>query len=171
MRKLRTEVEIIANWKIDPEKIVVSICCITYNHESCIEDALEGFLIQETDFPFEIIIHEDASTDKTAGIIREYEAKYPKLIKPIYQKENQYSKGVQISRTFNFPRAKGDYITICEGDDYWTDPLKLKKQLSFLEKNSDYCMVHTNHDILKREQNLFQKMKVYLLKYIFCMLK
>lgn len=138
MRNLRTEEEIIANWKGDLEKPVVSVCCITYNHEPYIEDALEGFLIQETDFPFEILIHDDASTDRTADIIREYEAKYPKLIKPIYQVENQYSKGALISPTFNYPRAKGQYIAVCEGDDYWTYKKKLQKQYDFMEFNPEY---------------------------------
>lgn len=107
---------------------LVSICCITYNHAPYIRQCLEGFLIQKTTFPFEILIHDDASTDGTADIIREYEARYPHLIKPIYQVENQYSKGTKISSTYNYPRAKGKYIALCEGDDYWTDPLKLQNK-------------------------------------------
>jgi len=106
---------------------IVSICCITYNHEKYIRDAIEGFLMQKTLFPIEILIHGDASTDKTADIIKEYEVKYPDIIKPIYQTENQFSKGVSISATYQFPRARGKYIAICEGDDYWTDPHKLQK--------------------------------------------
>ena len=130
MRELRTEDEIIANWKGDIDQPFVSICCITYNHEPYIEDALEGFLIQETDFPFEILIHDDASTDRTADIVREYEAKYPRLIKPIYQTENQYSKTVyqSINGKFNIPRAKGEYLAFCEGDDYWISSVKLERQ-------------------------------------------
>lgn len=115
--------------------IIVSISCITYNHEPYIRECLDGFMLQKTTFPIEILIHDDASTDGTAEIIREYEAKYPKIIKPIYQTENQYSKGISISATFNWPRAKGKYIAMCEGDDYWTDPLKLQKQVDALEKN------------------------------------
>ena len=114
-------------------EILVSICCITYNHEKYIRDAIEGFLMQKTDFPFEVLIHDDASTDGTADIIREYETKYPDIIKPIYQTENQYSKGIKISATYNYPRAKGKYIALCEGDDYWIDPYKLQKQVDFLE--------------------------------------
>lgn len=140
MRELRSEQEIMQNWKGDPCKPLVSICCITYNHETFIEDALEGFLIQETDFPFEILIHDDASTDKTADIIREYEAKYPNLMKPIYQVKNQYSQGIKINPSYNFPRAKGKYIALCEGDDYWTSSEKLYKQYDFLEKNVDYAL-------------------------------
>lgn len=125
---------------------LVSICCLTYNHEPYIRDAIEGFLMQKTDFPFEILIHDDASTDGTADIIREYETKYPDIIKPIYQTENQYSKGIKISATYNYPRAKGKYIALCEGDDYWIDPYKLQKQVDFLEKNEEYgiCFTYSN---------------------------
>lgn len=129
-----------ATWQGDPDKPVVSICCITYNHEPYIEDALEGFLIQETDFPFEILIHDDASTDRTADIIREYEAKYPKLIKPIYQSENKYSKGIKPNPTFNFPRVQGDFIAFCEGDDFWLTVNKLQRQCE-ISKQSDVSVV------------------------------
>lgn len=88
---------------------LVSICCITYNHENYIRDAIEGFLIQKTNFPFEIIIHDDASTDDTAQIIKEYADKYPNLIAPIFQTENQYSKGIMISPTYVWPCARGKY--------------------------------------------------------------
>ena len=117
------------------EKPLVSVICNAYNHELYIRDALEGFVTQKTDFPFEILIHDDASTDKTADIIREYEARYPELIKPIYQTENQYSRGG--IRKFQFPRATGKYIAFCEGDDYWTDPLKLQKQVNALEAHPE----------------------------------
>ena len=114
---------------------LVSISCITYNHENFLRDAIEGFLMQKTTFPIEIIIHDDASTDKTVDIIREYEAKYPDIIKPIYQSENQYSKGIRgITARFTLPIARGKYIALCEGDDYWTDPYKLQKQLDLIEK-------------------------------------
>lgn len=140
---LRTEQEIIQNWRGETTKPAVSIACITYNHEKYIEDAIKGFLIQETDFPFEVLIHDDASTDRTADIIREYEAKYPRLIKPLYQIENQYSKGVRPNPCFNFPRAQGKYIALCEGDDYWTDPKKLQIQYDFLENHAEYvCCYH-----------------------------
>lgn len=120
--------------KEDP---LVSIDCITYNHAPYIRQCLESFLKQKTNFPFEILIHDDASTDGTADIIREYEERYPNIIKPIYQSENQYSKAISISTKYNFPRAKGKYIALCEGDDYWIDPLKLQKQVDLLENNSD----------------------------------
>jgi glycosyltransferase involved in cell wall biosynthesis len=123
---------------------LVSICCIAYNHERFIRDALDGFLKQKTTFPVEILIHDDASTDRTAAIIREYTSKCPLLFKPIYQTENQYSKGGRINTRFNFSRARGKYIAICEGDDFWTDPLKLQKQVSFLEENPDFATCFHN---------------------------
>jgi len=103
--------------------------------------------MQKTTFPFEILIHDDASTDGTADIIREYEAKYPDIIKPIYQRENQYSKGIKISQVYQFPRAQGKYIALCEGDDYWIDPHKLQKQVDYLERNPHVSFVATNYFI------------------------
>jgi glycosyltransferase involved in cell wall biosynthesis len=123
---------------------LVSICCLTYNHAPYIRDAIEGFLMQKTNFPIEILIHDDASTDGTADIIREYEAQYPDIIKPIYQTENQYSKGINPYPAFVYPLARGKYIALCEGDDYWIDPYKLQKQVDFLEANPEYGLVHTN---------------------------
>lgn len=121
---------------------LVSICCITYNHEDCIRDAIEGFLMQKLNYPFEIIIHDDASIDATADIIKEYQIKYPAIIKPIYQKENQYSK-CKNAALFTFKAAKGKYIALCEGDDYWIDPLKLQKQITEMEKHSEcYICFH-----------------------------
>lgn len=140
MRKLRCQEEIIGSWKSGYDKPVVSICCITYNHELYIEDTLEGFLIQETDFPFEILIHDDASTDRTTAIIQEYKEKYPKLIKPIFQKKNQYSKGLKISSTFLFPVASGKYISMCEGDDFWSDSKKLQIQIEYMLDHPDCSM-------------------------------
>ena len=102
--------------------------------------------MQKTNFRFEVLIHDDASTDNTANIIREYEARYPDIIKPIYQKENQYSKGVKIGQTYLYPNAKGKYIAECEGDDYWTDPLKLQKQVEILEMHPEYGCVYTAYE-------------------------
>ena len=120
-------------------KIEVSVICNAYNHEKYIRDALDGFVMQKTNFAFEVLIHDDASTDKTADIIREYEERYPQLIKPIYQTENQYSKGHGIAH-FQEPRIKGKYVAFCEGDDYWTDPLKLQKQYDAMEKHPEVDM-------------------------------
>jgi len=119
---------------------LVSINCITYNHAKFVRQTLEGFLMQKTNFDFEILIHDDASTDDTAKIIQEYEKKYPQKIKPIYQTENQYSKNVSIFREFQYPRVKGKYIALCEGDDYWIDPLKLQKQVNIMESNDSLSM-------------------------------
>ncbi len=119
------------------EDIKVSIICNAYNHGMYIRDALESFVTQKTNFPFEILVHDDASTDNTADIIREYEQKYPELIKPIYQTENQYSKGLGAPRIFQEPRVRGKYIAFCEGDDYWIDPLKLQKQYDAMEAHPE----------------------------------
>lgn len=133
--------------------VLVSICCITYNHAPYIRQCLDGFIMQKTNFKFEILIHDDASTDGTADIIREYEAKYPDIFRPIYQTENQYSKGKNISATYNWPRAVGKYIAQCEGDDYWTDPLKLQKQVDYLEMHSDCVLCFTNADVKSVREN------------------
>ncbi len=119
------------------EQPLVSVCCLAYNHETYIEQALNGVLAQKTEFPFEIIIHDDASTDKTADIIRKYAEKYPFIIKPIYQSENQYSKDSRVLKHFLFPKAQGKYIALLECDDYWTDPNKLQKQVSYMEAHSE----------------------------------
>lgn len=123
------------------DEIKVSIICNAYNHGKYIRDALNGFVMQKTDFRYEVLIHDDASTDDTAEIIREFEAKYPDIIKPIYQKENQYSKGVWITAEYQFSRVLGKYIAMCEGDDYWTDPDKLQKQYDAMEAHpeTDIC--------------------------------
>lgn len=122
---------------------LVSICCLTYNHEKYIQQTLDGFLMQKTEYEFEVLIHDDASTDNTAEIIKEYQKKYPDIIKPIYQVENQYSKGVIINKEFQFSRAKGKYIALCEGDDYWTDENKLQMQISYMEQNPQCsCTFH-----------------------------
>ncbi len=118
--------------------IKLSIVCTAYNHEKYIRSALDGFVMQKTNFAFEAIVHDDASTDGTADIIREYAKKYPDIIVPIIQTENQHSKKVQITREIIFPMVRGKYIAFCEGDDYWTDENKLHLQVDFLENNPDY---------------------------------
>ena len=138
--KLRSEEEIISSWK-DKESIRVSVICPTYNHESFIADAMTGFLMQETDFAFEVIIHDDASTDGTADIVREFEARYPNIIKPVYQDENQYSRGRFKPALHVLPFVKGQFIALCEGDDYWIDPGKLQKQLDICENDTNICFV------------------------------
>ena len=121
--------------------IKVSVCCFAYNHEKYIRDALEGFVNQKTNFAYEVIVHDDASTDSTAAIIKEYEAKYPEIIKPIYQVENQHSKGLNKLREFVLPIMKGKYIAFCEGDDYWIDENKLQMQYDYLEAHEECSLV------------------------------
>lgn len=151
-----TQEEIMQNWSIkNTETPLVSVRCITYNHEPYIAQAIDGFLMQKTNFPFEVVIHDDASTDKTAEIIREYEKKYPLIIKPIYQTENQYSKGNgSVSKAID-PKLKGKYIAFCEGDDYWIDPNKLQMQVDFLEKNPEYGMCYTKTKCYVQARNRY----------------
>lgn len=126
----------------DSNSIVVSIQCTAYNHEKYIRDALDGFLIQKTSFRFEVIVHDDVSTDGTTAIIREYAEKYPDIIKPIYEKENQYSKHDGTLEKIMIGACKGKYIAFCEGDDYWIDPYKLQKQVDFMETHPDCSLTY-----------------------------
>lgn len=128
------------NQETDNRPLMVSIHCITYNHEPYIRQCLEGFVMQKTNFRFEAIVHDDASTDGTADIIREYTEKYPDIIKPIFETENQYSKYDGSLDRIMDEACTGKYIALCEGDDYWTNPNKLQKQVDFLESHLDYSM-------------------------------
>lgn len=143
---------------------LVSICCATYNHDKYISQALDGFLSQKGDFDIEILIHDDASTDQTASIIAEYVKQYPDIIFPIYQHENQYSKGVRTS-LFNYERCRGDFIAICEGDDFWTDKNKLAIQV-------DALLLHSEYDLCLHSailQHVFQdKPDEIICKYSYC---
>ena len=119
------------------DDIVVSVFCLAYNHGKFIEKTLEGFVSQKTTFRYEVFVHDDASPDNTAEIIRRYAEKYPEIIKPIYQTENQYSKKVGIIKTILFPKTKGKYLAWCEGDDYWCDENKLQRQVEALEAHPE----------------------------------
>lgn len=132
------------------EKPLVSISLVAFNAEAYIRDAIEGCLMQEVDFPYEIIIHDDASTDNTAKIIKEYADKYPELIIPILQSKNQFSQGIEIIARNIVPKASGKYIAFVEGDDYWIDPLKLQQQIDFMESHPDtsMCFTATKHIFL-----------------------
>lgn len=137
----RTQDEITKNWKKEYTKPVVSIACMTFNHERYISEALDGFLSQETEFPFEVIVHDDCSSDKTVQIIRKYEARFPRIIKPIYQKENMYSQNFDVLGDIIFPSISGDYIALCEGDDYWIDPNKLQYAYCYMQAHPNCSMV------------------------------
>lgn len=127
---------------------IVSICCLSYNHAPFVRKALDGFLMQEPptgvskDEPwYEILIHDDASSDGTDEVIREYAAKYPDKIFPLYEEINQFSRGGKGRMDlYNYNRARGKYIALCEADDYWTDPKKLQRQVDFLETHQDYSV-------------------------------
>ncbi|HIZ70023.1 MAG TPA: glycosyltransferase [Candidatus Prevotella avicola] len=129
------------------QEIMVTVQCLTYNHAAYIRQCLDGFLMQKTTFKFEVLVHDDASTDGTTEILKEYVSKYPDIIKPIVETENQYGK-IGFSGIFALmnQRSKGKYIAFCEGDDYWIDPLKLQKQVDFLESHPDYGMIYTAFD-------------------------
>lgn len=139
------EKEIMAGWKGDISTPMVSIVCHTYNHVDYIENALDGFLMQETQFPFEIIIHDDASSDGTTKIVERYAEDYPKIIVPIIQTTNQWSQGKRPS-LFTHPITKGKYIAFCEGDDYWLDKYKLQTQFDILEHSKGICLSY--HDAI-----------------------
>ncbi len=131
---------------------------MTYMHENYIRECIEGILMQKTTFPVKVLIHDDASTDKTAEIVKEYEKKYPQLIKAYYQKINSYSNQDRRLMRAEFSSWRiGKYEAICEGDDYWTDPLKLQKQVDFLEKNPNYGVVFTDADHLIEDKGLIIK--------------
>lgn len=131
--------------------IVVSIQCLVYNHEPYLRQCLDGFVMQKTNFKFEAIVHDDVSTDGSAAIIREYAEKYPDIIKPIFEKENQYSKHDGSLDRIMYEACRGKYIALCEGDDYWIDPLKLQKQVDFMDVHPDYSLCFTNIQILNEE--------------------
>ena len=130
---------------METNKCKVSVLCLAYNHGPYIREALEGFVSQKTDFPFEVWVNDDVSTDDTAQILREYAEKYPAIIKPVFQTVNQYSQDVCIEYEILLPRSAGEYIAFCEGDDCWTDPEKLQRQVDFLDAHPEYtaCVHNT----------------------------
>lgn len=135
----RDEETLVRAWQGD-ERPVVSVVCVTYNHESFIEAALRGFLIQATDFPFEVLVHDDASSDRTPQIILDYARRYPRIVRPICQRENQYSQGRKIIPPI-VAMAQGRYVALCDGDDLWVDSRKLARQVAILDTDAklDLC--------------------------------
>jgi glycosyltransferase involved in cell wall biosynthesis len=126
----------------EQEPVRISICCITFNHRPYIEKCIEGFLEQRCDFRVEILLHDDASTDGTSDVLKEYAARYPSLIRVVQQLENMFSKGVNPYYAYLFPISRGDYIAICDGDDFWEDDQKLMAQVAFLDANPDTVIVY-----------------------------
>lgn len=126
---------------VHAERPLVTIICTAYNHGKYISQTLDSFVSQKTNFPFEIIVHDDASTDNTADIIRKYEKDYPHLFRPIYQTENQYQQHISLMFTHILPQSRGTYVALCEGDDYWTDATKLQQQFDYMEAHPDCPLV------------------------------
>lgn len=138
----KSEQEIMKNWKGDTNNPVVSVCCITYNHEKYINEAIDSFLMQETDFPFEIVIGEDCSTDGTRKIIDKYIEKYPNIVKLVTSENNV---GAINNLIRNFGACKGEYLAFCEGDDYWIDSKKLQMQKDLIESGSYSLIFHNSY--------------------------
>ena len=138
-------------------EIMVCIHCMTYNHEKYLADALEGFVMQKTDFPFVAVVIDDCSTDGTADVLRKYEEKYPEIIKAVYLKENYYSQHKSKQPFLEPWDSRAKYIALCEGDDYWTDPLKLQKQVDILEAKGNLMAVVTNSTIVDQNGILLKE--------------
>ena len=133
------------------DEIMVSVLCTAYNHEKYLREALDSMVNQETDFAYEILVSDDVSTDSTPDIIRDYAARYPDKIRPFLLTENLYSQGRDVYYEVFFPAARGKYTAFCEGDDFWTDPTKLQRQVDFLEAHPDYTACVHNTELMKCE--------------------
>lgn len=125
-------------------KPVVTVCCLTFNHVAFIEKTLDGFLKQVTTFPVQFLVHDDASTDGTQNILLKYATMYPGRLEFILQPKNIWSQNINAFETEFFPRCQGEYIALCEGDDYWTDPHKLQRQVEYFEAHPEVALVHTD---------------------------
>lgn len=128
----------------------MTVFCLAYNHEKYIRTTFEGFVKQKTSFKFKVLVHDDASTDDTPNIIREYMEKYPDMFEAIFQEDNKYQKGIDIEDEYILPRLDGKYVAVCEGDDYWSDPDKLQLQVEYMEKHPDCTLcVHNTEKIFE----------------------
>ena len=132
-----------------PENPVVSVLCTTYNHRDYIGQAIEGVLAQRTDFPIELIVRDDASTDGTREIVDAYARRHPGLIRAVLEPENRYRQGIRPLQAA-LAHARGEFVAVCEGDDYWTDPSKLQMQVDLLRTHPEVGLVHTDFDDLVR---------------------
>lgn len=171
------EQSLLARWG-GQETPVVSILCTAYNHERYIEQALHGFLGQDTGFRFEVLIHDDASTDRTADILREWQSRYPSIIRTTLQRENQFRRGVRPMELL-LASARGRYIATCEGDDYWIAPSKLERQVAFLEAHADFsCVAHNYYHLVElnpavrpwiatREERVFTPRQLMAMRRLF----
>jgi len=147
----RTESEIMEGWPEGYDGPLVTVLAISYCHEKYLRTALDSILSQETSFPFELIVHDDASTDNSASIIREYVGNYPHIIRPILEDENQYSKGVQAVMRAVKPYVRGRYIAYLDCDDYWTDSHKLQVQVEYLESHPAFLAVAHNCTVVNED--------------------
>ena len=147
------------------ERIMVSVICNAYNHESYIAEALQSFVDQKTSFKYEIIVHDDASTDGTADIIEKFAKKYPDKIVPLLETENQYSKKRSVTYEIDLPVTRGKYIAFCEGDDFWIDTKKLQRQVDIMESDSDISMCcHANKRINATDKKEINLMRATIMK-------
>lgn len=149
----KSQDEIMASWDASWVEPVVSVCCTAFNHEDFVGDALDSILNQITHFPFEILIHDDASNDDTVRILKQYQSEFPEIIKPVYQVKNKWQLGIRINPTFNFTRAKGQFIAICEGDDFWVSTDKLQKQVSYMLNSPTVSLTFHQSKVLRENQN------------------
>lgn len=156
-----TEQEIINEWEYK-DKVYISVLCITYNHGDLIYEALNSFLSQKTRYKFEVIVHDDCSNDQTINILREYQQRFPNIVKPIFQNKNQYSISPSLPIFNCFDLAAGDYIALCEGDDYWIDVTKIEKQINALIENKNINLaVHDAKCLSFNEKETKYKFKKY----------
>lgn len=148
LARIEQYVDKVEDWEQLPDDPLVSVCITTYNQEEFVADAIEGALMQETDFPYEIIIAEDSSTDRTPEIVLDYQEQYPEVIRGRIAEENLYSKCRRYPIWGLHGASRGKYIAQCEGDDYWTDATKLQRQIDVLEANPDFAgAFHKTKDV------------------------
>lgn len=135
--------------------LLVTVYTLVYNHEPYIRQCLDGLVMQKTNFKYECFVHDDASTDDSATIIREYADKFPDIIRPMFEIENQWSKHDGSLDRIIRENLHGKYIAICEGDDYWTDPYKLQKQVDYMETNPDCGLIYTDYsEFIQKSQTM-----------------
>jgi glycosyltransferase involved in cell wall biosynthesis len=139
---------------------VISIMCITFNQVGYIARALDSFLAQKVDVPFEILVNDDCSTDGTTQVLVDYQAKHPEVMRVITHEENQYSKGKSTMGEFVIPACRGEFAAMCEGDDYWTDPEKLQLQLDVMRRMPEIsACVHATENVQAESEKRLSVMR------------